>query len=845
MRITRRHSEADHAPYMGLEAIRGTFIDSTGQEFVFIHPDSWPLSAVASIAEILPAVPKKEIEKLREDDVPAWLWRAAPAKICVAVRENSLYDVIDRIAGGICYQGWRAGYFDAENDARAAFDELRWLIAHRHLCPENGIWKWAGISWAYGIEISDPLSCIADWRTGAVRAANSEDMPVYSGFIIGANGISENSSGLTGLKKTLEQISESGGRWSLNPGLGRRPGALRRFYEEAPAGGLLTISPADESFTGVRDDHLYKNARQAAADAGDKIFRRHIDAIIDSWGDEAPDGSDAISPRLRMALLSATQAGIPDSMLESILEKLARRQTFSADDIMGPVPAGAAATETRRTVVLNSDTKAKTVADYANRATQSGDSLTILIGNPDTETTMFFDAGTIRSMDPEYGFLFSDDIGAPTATINAGAYSSQIGLDSSGMEHAIGLTALALDILIDISPSPNPRIARRIWDFRPINICLGNLAVDESGAELSAVAAAASWRAARELAEERGAFPRYTDHQDAIQSALSAQREQAAMLGTAGPAARAWRNPADEDRAPLRNAIVLSAGAPKLPQAVFNAPVKPGIAPRANDLARNLPDMRAEVYNETIIDGTAGQIAGRRTLRNAPGVNHTSLRRCGFTEEVLRRVERLLQTADDLSQCFAPAVLGRTFCVDALKLDPGELSQDDFDVLAAIGFCDGAIDAASRWALGTGGIAAAPSDAHPVRMDRQAGTQISPADRINAMGRIQRFLTGAIAIPLTLPAATENDQIEGWITDARNAGLRALVLAPAVSKPETITLRDDTGHTAPDRPILVPDAVTGPSAGDRTTSSLPVLPEERSATPVSSSADAATDQRQS
>jgi ribonucleoside-diphosphate reductase alpha chain len=60
--------------------------------------------------------------------------------------------VFDRLAGTWTYWGWKGGYFDSEEDARAFFDELAtcWPpSASRRTRPQ---WFNTGLHWAYGID---------------------------------------------------------------------------------------------------------------------------------------------------------------------------------------------------------------------------------------------------------------------------------------------------------------------------------------------------------------------------------------------------------------------------------------------------------------------------------------------------------------------------------------------------------------------------------------------------------------------------------------------------------------------------------------------------------------------
>src|SRR5262249_29858941 len=77
------------------------------------------------------------LKKVEEETVPSWLWRSAADSEALelldeqarTIGETSAKQVFDRLAGTWTYWGWKGGYFDSEADARAFFDELRFMLA--------------------------------------------------------------------------------------------------------------------------------------------------------------------------------------------------------------------------------------------------------------------------------------------------------------------------------------------------------------------------------------------------------------------------------------------------------------------------------------------------------------------------------------------------------------------------------------------------------------------------------------------------------------------------------------------------------------------------------------------
>ena len=94
-----------------------------------------------------------------EDSIPRWLWAHEPDQEALAELdedqrygpEKSATDVFDRLAGTWTYWGWKAGYFDAEEDAQTYYDEMRYMLCRQMAAPNSPQWFNTGLPWAFGI----------------------------------------------------------------------------------------------------------------------------------------------------------------------------------------------------------------------------------------------------------------------------------------------------------------------------------------------------------------------------------------------------------------------------------------------------------------------------------------------------------------------------------------------------------------------------------------------------------------------------------------------------------------------------------------------------------------------
>ena len=189
MHVDRRFTREGESPYQGLE-FRYTSSEiknpdgSTVFQMADIEvPSHWSQVACDILAQkyLRKAGIPTRLRTVEEADVPAWLWRwqaddAALEDLAQEARtsaESSAKQVFDRLAGTWTYWGWKAGYFDAEADALAYFDEMRNMLARQMGAPNSPQWFNTGIHWAYGIEGPAQGHHFVDYRTGVLTEAEN------------------------------------------------------------------------------------------------------------------------------------------------------------------------------------------------------------------------------------------------------------------------------------------------------------------------------------------------------------------------------------------------------------------------------------------------------------------------------------------------------------------------------------------------------------------------------------------------------------------------------------------------------------------------------------------------
>jgi ribonucleoside-diphosphate reductase alpha chain len=156
MRIERHYTKEGTSPYDTIE-FRTTTSEIRNPDGSIVFrledvqvPADWSQVASDIIAQKYfrkAGVPAR-LKKIEENTVPSWLWRSEADKDTLAGLpkdarsgpETDSRQVFDRLAGTWTYWGWKGGYFDSETDARAFFDEMRFMLATQKAAPNSPQW---------------------------------------------------------------------------------------------------------------------------------------------------------------------------------------------------------------------------------------------------------------------------------------------------------------------------------------------------------------------------------------------------------------------------------------------------------------------------------------------------------------------------------------------------------------------------------------------------------------------------------------------------------------------------------------------------------------------------------
>jgi ribonucleoside-diphosphate reductase alpha chain len=443
------------------------------------------------------------------------------------------------------------------------------------------------------------------------------------------------------------------------------------------------------------------------------------------------------------------------------------------------------------------------------------------------------EGGEIRASNPCSEYMFLDDTACNLASLNLLAFRRADGsFDTDGFEHAARLWTVVLEISVLMAQFPSRRIADLSYRYRTLGLGFANLGglLMASGlpydsdagrslcAAISALMSGTAYATSAEMAEELGPFPEYEANRQAM---LRVMRNHARAAGAldgdfedlavaprvfetelcpdpelARAAQESWQRVVRQGaRHGFRNAqasVVAPTGTIGLVMDCDTTGIEPDFAlVKFKKLAGGgyfrIINHGVAVALETLgyetqaIERITAYAVGHGTLVGAPGVNHESLTARGFTAAKLEVLEQALEAAFDIKFAFNKWTLGEDFCTSILGLEAEALDEVSFDMLTALGFSAGEIEAANLYCAGAMTLEGAPGlrPEHLPVFDcaspcgKSGQRYLSTESHIHMMAAAQPFISGAISKTINMPNGATIDEIQQAYRLSWRLGLKA------------------------------------------------------------------------
>ncbi|MBM3606792.1 MAG: adenosylcobalamin-dependent ribonucleoside-diphosphate reductase, partial [Alphaproteobacteria bacterium] len=298
------------------------------------------------------------LRRVREKDVPEFLWRSVPDEAALADLpedqrsggETSAAQVFDRLAGAWTYWGWKGGYFTTEADARAYNDEMRFMLARQMAAPNSPQWFNTGLHWAYGIDGPGQGHFYVDYKTGKlVRSDSAYEHPqphacfiqsvsddlVNEGGIMDlwvrearlfkyGSGTGTNFSSLRGEGERLSGGGKSSGLMGFLKIGDRAAGAIKSGGTTRRAAKMVICDMDHPDIEAFINWKVIEEQKVASLVAGSKMHEQKLNdifAAIRSWDGTITDATDpATNDALKAAIRIAKRAMIPETYVNRVLQ---------------------------------------------------------------------------------------------------------------------------------------------------------------------------------------------------------------------------------------------------------------------------------------------------------------------------------------------------------------------------------------------------------------------------------------------------------------------------------------------------------------------------------------------
>jgi ribonucleoside-diphosphate reductase alpha chain len=542
MKIGRHFTTAGNCAYENIEfSLTSSEIKNPDGSIVFQLdrvevPKSWSQVASDVIAQkyFRKAGVPTETKKVREKGVPEFLWRSVPTSDASFTGETSSKQVFDRLAGAWSYWGWKGGYFSNEKDARAYYDEMRYMLAAQMAAPNSPQWFNTGLHWAYGIDGPSQGHHYVDFKTGKlVKSKTAYEHPqphacfiqsvsddlVNEGGIMDlwvrearlfkyGSGTGTNFSSLRGNGEPLSGGGKSSGLMGFLKIGDRSAGAIKSGGTTRRAAKMVICDADHPDIEEFINWKVKEEQKVASIVAGSKIHETKLNEIfaaIKKWDGDLEDAVDAQkNDALKAAVREAKKSLIPETYIKRVLDYA--KQGYSAiefptydTDWDSEAYASVSGQNSNNSIRVtdafldavknDDDWHLKNRVDGATARTIRARKLWEDVGHAAWACAdpgiQFHDTvnawhtcpedGEIRGSNPCSEYMFLDDTACNLASLNLLKFLSNDQFKVDDYIHATRLWTITLEISVLMAQFPSKEIAQRSYDFRTLGLGYANI----------------------------------------------------------------------------------------------------------------------------------------------------------------------------------------------------------------------------------------------------------------------------------------------------------------------------------------------------------------------------------
>jgi ribonucleoside-diphosphate reductase alpha chain len=415
-------------------------------------------------------------------------------------RENSVKQMIGRVAGTITGWGRAGGYFASEDDARAFNHELTHILLHQLAAFNSPVWFNVGFeespqcSACFILSVEDTMESILDWNT-------------KEGMIFrGGSGSGINLSNIRGSMEPLAKGGTASGPVSFMRGADSWAGTIKSGGKTRRAAKMVVL---DVDHPDIRE-FIWCKAKEE-----DKAA-----ALRDAGFDMSIDGEGFKSIQYQNANNSVR---VTDEFMRAVEEGRDWHLTARAtgQPVGEPIPARELMRE---------------IAEAAWRCADPGVQYDTTINHWHTSPN----SGRINASNPCSEYMHVDNSACNLASLNLMKFRRADGtLDVDSFEHVVDVMLLAQEIIVGPSSYPTEEIGVNARAFRQLGLGYANLGAylmsngmpydsdygRGTAAAITALMTGRAYRRSAEVAAVLGPYEHYNENRDAHNGVMRMHRD--------------------------------------------------------------------------------------------------------------------------------------------------------------------------------------------------------------------------------------------------------------------------------------------------------------------------------
>lgn len=445
--------------------------------------------------------------------------------------ENSIKQVVSRMAGAWRSWGERYNYFESSEDANAFEDEISFMILSQYAAPNSPQWFNTGIYEAYGIKGKPQDNWYVDPESGKLRKTKSafERPQPHACFILSVKDDLLREGGIMDLWHREAKVFKFGS------GSGSNYSSIRAVNEPLTNGGhssglMSFLKVGDRAAGAVKSGGTTRRAAKMVCLDLDhpeilefirwKVEEEEKVAALIKAGYPADYEGEAY--QTVSGQNSNNSVRVPDSFFDALLNDDEWELTARTD--------GKTMKTIRARKLWDEITKA------AWRCADPGMQFDSTINDWHTCPT----SGRINASNPCSEYLFLDDTACNLASLNlVKFYDDTTGeFDVKAFDHACRLWTIVLEISVLMAQFPNQAVAQNSFDFRTLGIGFSNLGsllmrsgIAYSSEEGRAIASGitslmtgVAYRTSAEMAKLLGPFAKFEENRESMLNVIRNHR---------------------------------------------------------------------------------------------------------------------------------------------------------------------------------------------------------------------------------------------------------------------------------------------------------------------------------